>query len=118
TVKCWGSDDYGVLGQDGAHADVSDPGLIGPIDFGDDRKVVQLSAGWRHVCVLFEDARARCWGNNESGQLGQGNVDDYGDDPGESLNSLEDIALEDVIRVSAGVSNTCVIVREGEGAGG
>jgi alpha-tubulin suppressor-like RCC1 family protein len=117
-VKCWGSDAYGVLGQDTQAHDVSDPSAIAPIDFGDARRVVQLSAGWYHVCVLFEDARARCWGRNESGQLGQGNTEDYGDDAGETLNALPDIPLERVVQISAGVSNTCALVRAGEGPGG
>jgi alpha-tubulin suppressor-like RCC1 family protein len=113
-VKCWGSDQYGVLGLDGMPADVGDPSRIEPIDLGTTSKVVQLSAGWHHVCVLFENAHARCWGNNDSGQLGQGNTETYGDDPEEALAQLPDIPLERVIAVSAGVSNTCVIVRSGE----
>jgi alpha-tubulin suppressor-like RCC1 family protein len=117
-VKCWGSDRYGALGVDAVPEDISDPRGIGVIDFGTTRRVVQLSAGWHHVCVLFEHARARCWGRNDSGQLGQGNTEDYGDDEGETLDVLPDLPLERVIGISAGVSNTCVMLRAGEGLSG
>jgi alpha-tubulin suppressor-like RCC1 family protein len=117
-LKCWGSDQYGVLGVDPVLENISDPSRIGPIDFGTARRVVQLSVGWHHVCVLFEDARARCWGHNDSGQLGRGTTDDYGDDEGETLAALADLPLERVIGISAGVSNTCVLLRSGEGMSG
>jgi len=116
-VKCWGSDEYGVLGRDTARQDIGDPGSIGPIDFGTSREVRAISAGWHHVCVLFEDARARCWGRNDRGQLGHGNTEDYGDDPGETLNVLPDLPLEHILAISAGVSNTCAIVAASGAAG-
>ncbi len=117
-IKCWGSDLHGVLGQDTVSRDISDPSEIAPIDFGDARAVVQLSVGWHHACVLFDDGHARCWGCNESGQLGRGNTEDYGDHPEETLNALPDLPLENVLQISAGVSNTCVLIRSGAGPGG
>ncbi len=117
-VKCWGSDEYGVLGQDTLPRDISDPSSVGPLQFGDARRVLQLSAGWYHVCVLFDDGHARCWGRNERGQLGRGDTEDYGDDAGETLDALSDIPLERVIQISAGVSNTCALVRAGQGLEG
>jgi alpha-tubulin suppressor-like RCC1 family protein len=117
SVKCWGSDENGVLGRDTAYEDIADPRLIGPIDFGTSRAVVALSAGWHHACVIFDDARARCWGRNDRGQLGQGNTEDYGDDPGETLNALSDLPLEHIVALAAGVSNTCAIVASAGAAG-
>ncbi|HEU4582107.1 MAG TPA: hypothetical protein VFS67_27815 [Polyangiaceae bacterium] len=108
-VKCWGSDEYGVLGRDGPRQDVADPSSIEPIDFGTSRRVVHISAGWHHACVLFDDGKARCWGHNDRGQLGRQSRDDYGDDPDESLSIEEDLPLDHILDISAGVSNTCVI---------
>lgn len=109
-LKCWGSDEFGVLGRDGPRQDIADPSTIDAIDFGTDRRIVRVTAGWHHACVLFEDGRARCWGRNDRGQLGLGNTADYGDDPEESLSSAADLPLSNIIDLSAGVSNTCAIV--------
>ena len=105
-VKCWGSDEYGALGRDGPRQDIADPSSIEPIDFGTSRQVQLVSAGWHHACVLFEDGKARCWGRNEQGQLGDGSTEDYGDDPDESLALRPDLPLDHIIDISAGVSNT------------
>ncbi|HET9954815.1 MAG TPA: hypothetical protein VFQ61_09935 [Polyangiaceae bacterium] len=80
--------------------------------------MTELAAGWRHVCVVFEDQRARCWGQNDRGQLGLGNKDTYGDDPTETLAALPDLPLERVSRISAGVHNTCAIVAASSAAPG
>lgn len=110
SVKCWGSDDHGVLGRDGPRQDIGDPSSIDAIDFGTARQVVRITAGWQHACALFEDGKARCWGRNDRGQLGLGNTEDYGDDPGESLSTLPDLPLDGILDLSAGVSNTCAIL--------
>lgn len=109
-VQCWGSNAYGVLGLAGPDGDVVDPSHVPALDFGTSREVIAISAGWHHVCVLFEDGKARCWGRNDDGQLGQGNTNDYGDEPHETLAALGDVALEGVTRIAAGVRSTCVIV--------
>jgi alpha-tubulin suppressor-like RCC1 family protein len=116
-VKCWGSDEHGILGRGAPREDIADPSLIGPIAFGTSRRVVQLSAGWHHACVLFEEGHARCWGSNERGQLGIDSTDDYGDDPKETLDVLPDLPLEHIVAISAGVSNTCAIVAAAGNAG-
>jgi alpha-tubulin suppressor-like RCC1 family protein len=107
-VACWGS------GGNESVASWLTPGTystspVSTLDFGTNRRVTELSAGWRHVCVVFEDQRARCWGENESGQLGLGHTETYGDDPEETLAALPDLPLERLSRISAGVRNTCAI---------
>ena len=109
-VKCWGSDEYGVLGLEGPRRDIADPSTIEPIDFGSSRQVLRVSAGWHHACVLFDDGKARCWGRNDQGQLGSGSREDYGDGDDEPLSLLPDLPLSPIIDISAGVSDTCAIV--------
>ncbi|HEX2878933.1 MAG TPA: hypothetical protein VHO25_05290, partial [Polyangiaceae bacterium] len=110
-VKCWGgdTDSFGALGRGTTGADVTDPMPIDVLDFGTSRRVTQLSASWEHVCVVFEDERARCWGANFFGQLGIGTQLHYGDDPDEPLNALPDLPITGVKQIAAGANNTCVI---------
>ncbi len=69
TVKCWGLDVYGQLG-DGNLTNSATPvavsGLAG---------AQQISAGWEHTCALAGD-KLRCWGGNLHGQLGLGSAGD------------------------------------------
>lgn len=65
SVKCWGNDDYGQLGNglspaSNTPSDV--PGLVG---------VYAIAAGFLHTCVGLY-GRVQCWGKNDTGQLGDG----------------------------------------------
>jgi alpha-tubulin suppressor-like RCC1 family protein len=65
TVKCWGSNAGGQLG-DGASSDLSYPielGLTG---------VVALATGSSHTCAVKSDGTVYCWGIGTSGQVGGG----------------------------------------------
>ena len=71
SVKCWGTDASGELGDGAAVGPVGTAvtvtGLSG---------VVSLAIGrdGSHTCALLNDGSARCWGANLSGQLGNGNA--------------------------------------------
>lgn len=45
--------------------------------------MVEVVAGTRHACAVRRDGAVACWGANESGQLGIGSRDDFGDEPDE-----------------------------------
>ena len=69
TVKCWGQNNGGQVG-DGSFGPstyratpVAVVGLAG---------VSMLTAGEYHTCALLTDGTARCWGSNDSGQIGDG----------------------------------------------
>lgn len=65
TVACAGGNDHGQIGDGTVGVDrlsfVTVPGL---------NHVVQLAAGDGHTCALLDDGTARCWGDNQFGQLG------------------------------------------------
>jgi alpha-tubulin suppressor-like RCC1 family protein len=66
-VKCWGSNEYGQLGN-GTNTDSSTPvdvrGLTGD--------VIAIAAGWHHTCALIASGGVQCWGSNDYGGLGDG----------------------------------------------
>jgi alpha-tubulin suppressor-like RCC1 family protein len=64
-VKCWGSNDYGKLG-DGTVENRPTPVPVSGLEGG----VKEIAAGWRHACAVLEDGRMKCWGWNYYGQLG------------------------------------------------
>lgn len=108
-VKCWGNNDFGQLGVGD-----SDARGDGPDEMGDDLEAVPLpmpaigiTLGCNFSCALLEEGDVMCWGDNAFGQLGQGNDDDLGDDPGE-LEDLEPIALRGAVKaVRAGFRFVC-----------
>ena len=66
-VLCWGDNSFGQLGND-TNASQGQPvevvGLPGA--------PTHLAAGAIHTCALVDGGRAFCWGQNFSGQLGDG----------------------------------------------
>ena len=39
-----------------------------------------VATGNSHTCVINNDGKVHCWGQNSFGQLGLGHVDNIGDD--------------------------------------
>jgi alpha-tubulin suppressor-like RCC1 family protein len=71
-LYCWGLNADGEVG-DGTTTARSAPvhvnqdstgGALGP--------VAQVSAGWQHTCAQMRDNTVYCWGNDDTGQLGDG----------------------------------------------
>lgn len=56
-------------------------------------RVKQLSARGMHACALMDDNRVKCWGKNESGQLGVGDRSVRGNAPGTMGRNLPEVDL-------------------------
>jgi alpha-tubulin suppressor-like RCC1 family protein len=83
SVKCWGRGIRGILGNGMPDDLVGDAaGEVGlnlpAVDLGG--PAVALRAGGSHTCALLATGVVKCWGANDSGQLGIGHVEDVGDD--------------------------------------
>jgi len=72
TIKCWGSNLNGQLGNNStvdALTPVSVTGITNAYSIS-----LGGSVGSGHSCALLTDKSMRCWGKNDSGQLGTGNT--------------------------------------------
>lgn len=97
TVKCWGWNNNGQLGQGDSDNLGDGAGEMGNalagIDLGTGRTATQVLCGSTHSCALLDNGDVKCWGVNDEGQLGQGNTDYLGNDPGEMGDALTAIPL-------------------------
>ena len=110
-TKCWG---YGDLGQLGTGEDKPEYKPLGSnIALGDDRTATAIVAGYNHTCAVLDNSSIKCWGLNDSGQLGQGNTSRLGDDSSEMGNNLPAIDLvsgKNARAISAGDRHTCAVL--------
>ncbi len=67
SVKCWGSNQSGQLGNGGG-ANSSSPVDVSGLSMG----ARAIAAGGSHSCAINATAELVCWGDNRSGQLGNG----------------------------------------------
>jgi len=78
-VRCWGRNMFGQLGLGHIHDIGDDPGET-PKRVQIDGSAVMIAAGGEFACALMDNDALRCWGENESGQLGLGPMKKIGDD--------------------------------------
>ena len=110
TPYCWGRGANGRLG-DGANDDNMVPNAVSGASF--ETTVTWISAGTRHSCLVATGA-AYCWGDNDDGQIGIAKTGNEVGTTGSStadqvVNETTDVALPNVLQISAGESHTCAI---------
>ena len=129
TVKCWGdnpvcgpnSDQNCGLGYGDKKARGDGPGEMGDklpaIDLG--APVKQLGCGSFNCCALLTNDTIKCWGENVDGNLGYGDTNARGDEPGEMGNDLPpvDVGVTGVATVKMGnavvYQHTCAALKNG-----
>ena len=97
TVKCFGRSNRGQLGYGNTNS-IGDGSLevgdgVAAVNLGTGRTVVELASGYSHSCAILDNSTMKCWGRNESGQLGQGNILTLGDGAGEMGDALIAVSL-------------------------
>ncbi|MBI4821271.1 MAG: hypothetical protein HY791_33735 [Deltaproteobacteria bacterium] len=99
-IFCWGSNVDHQLG-------ISE---LGPSPTPKSTRVkgaVQIDSGSGHTCVRMSDHRVRCFGRNDSGQLGEGSRADRG-------TPTEVPEIDDALDLATGEDHTCVVRAGGQ----
>ncbi|MNJ96737.1 Regulator of chromosome condensation (RCC1) repeat protein [compost metagenome] len=119
-VKCWGNNYNGGLGLGDTNSRGVGPGEMGDnlpvVDLGPGYRATQVVAGAVHSCALLDDGSVKCWGNNEYGQLGLGDINNRGDGPGEMGNALLAVNLgtsRTATQIGAGAWHSCALLDNG-----
>ena len=105
TVKCWGTNVYGQIGN-GQNV-VSYPNPTSTSSFSGGRSAVQVAAGNQHTCAILDDGNASCWGWNQYGQLGIGSSSN-------AIRTPSDVSMGDINgtfrSLSLGYYHTCGVL--------
>ncbi|MBI2521824.1 MAG: hypothetical protein HYV97_15520 [Bdellovibrio sp.] len=114
TVKCWGYNGNGELGQDSTTwigTGAGQMAALAPVNLGVGRTATDIGGGGYHTCVVLDNGNAKCWGYNAQGQLGIGSTDSRGDAPGE-MAALPEISFagRTFVKIAGGYYHTCAIL--------
>ena len=120
SVKCWGRNDYGQLGQGNSSQQGHQSNDMGDyLAFTDlDGVAIKLAAGSHHTCALMDTGEVKCWGlNYNSGRLGAGTSSYYiGTSSNHMGANLVAVNFGDDLRatdISAGFAHSCAVLENG-----
>src|SRR5262245_50990996 len=102
TLQCWGRNEYQQLGNPSVMTETSTT----PVSVSGITNAISVTTGAFHTCALLADGTIRCWGLNDSGQLGTGTF----------VNSSSPAVVSGIsgaVGVSAGGWHTCARLQDG-----
>lgn len=99
TVKCWGDNNYGQLGNGWTASEAL------PVEVSGLTSVAQISAGWMHSCAIASGGLVTCWGLNAHGQLGDTTTTDRSTPVGAG-------GITNAASISAGTDHTCAALSD------
>ncbi len=108
TVQCWGANGLGELGNN-SFLPSNVPVSTGHLSQNPGVGAVDLAAGGYFTCARLSDASVSCWGDNGSGQFGNGTS---------GLNNFSAVPVASsvspaVVALSTGAKHSCAILADG-----
>jgi alpha-tubulin suppressor-like RCC1 family protein len=116
TLYCWGSNTWGQLGYGNTSTvgDTNVPRNAGAVSLGSSRIAVGVATGGRSTCVILDNGTVKCWGLNNSGQLGYGHTENIGDNETPSAIAPVDLgAGRTATAIAGGGDHFCAILDNG-----
>jgi alpha-tubulin suppressor-like RCC1 family protein len=102
-VQCWGNNSFGGQLGDNTKTDRRTPVNVANLT----SSVMAITAGAAHTCALTTGGGAMCWGNNNSGQLGDNSMVEH-------LTPADVLGLTSGLSsIAAGESHTCALTNAG-----
>ena len=118
TVRCWGQNDLGQLGNGTSDPVPNNPSTFNPtpVTVSGITTAVAISAGGWYTCALLQDGTVRCWGDNTYGELGNGAAL-LSPSPGSPVTPTPTpvtvSGITTAVAIEAGVFHMCAILRDG-----
>lgn len=117
TLKCWGANSDGLLGQPGGFlgSTSQELAILKGVDLGAGRKAKATAVSYDHACAVLDNGALKCWGYNGNGQLGIGSTGSKGSDFGDMGDALPPVYLggRTALQVAVGGGHTCAILDDG-----
>jgi alpha-tubulin suppressor-like RCC1 family protein len=102
-VQCWGANSFGEIG-DGT----MDPRPTPVAVQGLSSAATAIAAGGFHTCAIVAGGQVQCWGDNSNGECGDGTAQNN------RLTPVTVQGLNGVTAITAGVTDTCALLSNGQ----
>ena len=102
-VRCFGSNSDGQLGDPATFTQATTPVPVWGMAI-----VATIATGTNHTCAVYDGGFVHCWGDNSSGQLGNGQFQGLG-----VIAPQRVFGITNAIALAAGDSHTCAVLATG-----
>ena len=106
---CWGHNGFGQLGNNNTVNSLT-PVAVDTAGVLVSKTIKQIASGGISSCVIASDDKAYCWGSNNFGQLGNGNLKNSSTPTPVSTTGV--LAGKTIKQITAGTEFTCAIASD------